>query len=125
MRLRTLGPQSDPVPPEAGPPAPLPALKLRTLGVPLHQLPKQLGRFMPERVITQTLEQAAQARGLRPEELGPEAMSEILTHDLYRRMLLYVAPITAKTCIEDVLSQIPNALFSPSADLERSSRGQP
>lgn len=103
----------------------MPTLKLRTLGLPLHQLPQQLADLVPERAIKQTLEQAAEARGLRPESLGPDDMREILTHDIYRRLLLNVAPATAKKRIADVLNQIPNALFSPPADPERSSRGQP
>lgn len=103
-----------------------------TMSTPLYKLPsKMLGDLTPSRSIEKVLQDASLSRGLQVEDLGPGTLTEILKHDIYKRMLLNVAPIIAKKRIVDVLSEVAKAPEDPAgrgtsqnpvADLEQASK---
>lgn len=103
-----------------------------TMSTPLYKLPsKMLGDLTPSRSLEKVLQDASLSRGIQVEDLGPSTLTEILKHDIYKRMLLNVAPIIAKRRIVDVLNEVAKApedqlgrgtSQNPVSDLEQASK---
>ncbi|WP_420594961.1 hypothetical protein [Deinococcus sp.] len=78
-----------------------------------HQAARRLGDLVSSRALEKLIENAAQGRGLRVEQLSTPQLSDILKRDVFRRLQVTVPAPLAKRRIEEVLSELGNEMAFP------------